>query len=140
MAFFVDTNVCSKWESNPEVHANWLKESARLKSQGHEYVSCSLILLELLSRLAKPEPAYFSSDLRSFVFLSNNGTTRILPFPAKFALKAALGIDSPVSKFEGSDFQQWLDCVRSSPSREALTTGDVEIGSTLFTYGIASVS
>ena len=136
MPFFADTNVCSKWETDPGVHANWLAEKARLESLGHEYVSCSLVLVELLSRLVKPEPAYFSSDLKSFLFLSKNETARFLPFPAKFALKTALGVDSRVSRFDAEEFHNWSKCVTSAKSREALGNAEVEMDSMLLTYGI----
>lgn len=136
MPFFADTNVCSKWESDPGVHANWVAAKARLESLGHEYVSCPLVLIELLSRLVKPEPAYFSSDLKSFLFLSNNETARFLPFPAKFALKTVFGVDSPVSRFDAGEFQNWLKCVISAKSRDALANGEVEMDSALLTYGL----
>ena len=126
MPFFADTNVCSKWESDPRVHRNWLAAKARLESQGLEYVSCSLVLVELLCRLVKPEPKYFSSDLKSFLFLGNNGRARFLPFPAKFALKTVLNVVSPVSPFDSGDFQQWLNCVTASSTRDALSNGEVE--------------
>ena len=134
MPFFADTNVCSKWESDPNVRQNWLAAKARLESEGHQYVSCSLVLIELLSRLIKPEPSYFSDDLKSFLFL--NTAKRVLPFPAKFVLKTVLDINSPVSLFDSADFKNWLNCVVASPSRKTLSDGEVEMGSSLLTYGI----
>jgi len=136
MPFFVDTNVCSKWESDTSVRQNWLAARKNLESRGQEYVSCPLVLVELLSRLVKPEPRYFSTDLKSFLFLSNDGGARFLTFPAKFVLKQVLQVDSPISPFDPADFKQWCAIITASPSREALTNGEVEMGSPLLTYGV----
>ena len=136
MPFFVDTNVCSKWESDATVHQNWLAARKDLESRGQEYVCCPLVLVELLSRLVNPEPQYFFTDLKSLRFLSNDGEARFLAFPAKFALKQVLQVDSPISPFDPADFQQWCAIVTASPSREALADGEVEMGSRLLTYGM----
>ena len=64
MAFLADTNVCSKWGSDPGVAKTWQAARTQLESQGHSYVACPLVLIELLARLVKPEPKYFSKDLR----------------------------------------------------------------------------
>jgi hypothetical protein len=136
MPFFADTNVCSKWESDTAVHQNWLAAKRTLESRGQEYVSCPLVLVELLSTLVKPEPQYFSSDLKSFLFLSNDGGARFLTSPAKFALKQVLQVGSPISPFDSADFKQWCAIITASSSREALTNGEVEMGSPLLTYGV----
>ena len=70
------------------------------------------------------------------MFLSNNGAARFLPFPAKFVLKQVLKVDSPVSPFDSADFKQWCAIITASPSRGALADGEVEMGSSLLTYGV----
>jgi hypothetical protein len=136
MPFFADTNVCSKWETDPVVKQNWQVAKAQLESEGHKYVACPLVLIELLSQLVKPESKYFSEDLKSFLFLGN-AQERFLSFPGAFVLKTILGVQSPVTTLHPSDFNQILRCVVSASSREALESGDVELtGSTLFSYGL----
>jgi hypothetical protein len=137
LPFFADTNICDKWESDQDVNRNWLAAKARLEAQGENYVSCPLVLIELLSRLVKPEPAYFSKDLKSFIFQSNNAHNDFLTFPAKFVLKTVLNIDCPVSHFDASDFAQWARVVLSAPSRHAIDQGEVDLGSSLVSYGLS---
>jgi hypothetical protein len=136
MPFFADTNVCSKWQSDTVVRHNWEIAKAHLESQGHAYVSCPLVLIELLARLIKPEPRYFSKDLKSFLFLED-GQGKILPFPAEFVAKTVLNMESPITKLHPEDFRQMLRCVISARSREDLGSGDVELpDSILLSYGI----
>lgn len=136
MPFFADTNVCSKWESDPIVRRDWQAAKARLESEGYEYVACPLVLIELLARLVKPEPKYFSKDLKAFLFLSNS-QNKFLPFPGAFVLKTVLNVQSPVTALHPSDFNQMLECVVLANSREALSSGEVEMpGSPLFSYGL----
>jgi hypothetical protein len=137
MPFFADTNVCSKWESDLALKRNWEGAKADLESRGHQYVACPEVLIELLDRLVKPEPEYFSKDLRSFAFLNGPEEVEFLPFPGAFVLKAALGLDSPVARFNTAHFRQWLQCVLAAPTRDALSSGKVEMnGSMLVSYGI----
>jgi hypothetical protein len=136
MPFFADTNVCSKWQSDAVVRQNWAVAKAHLESQGHAYVSCPLVLIELLARLIKPEPKYFSTDLKAFLFLAD-GQDKMLPFPAEFVAKTVLNTESPITKLHAEDFRQMLQCVVSATSREGLGSGEVELpGSTLLSYGI----
>lgn len=136
MPFFADTNVCSKWESDPVVRQNWQAVKARLESQGHQYVACPLVLIELLARLIRPEPKYFSKDLKSFLFLADS-QGRMLPFPGEFVARTVLNVESRITKLHAEEFSQMLQCVVSATSREALSSGDVELpGSTAFSYGI----
>ena len=137
MPFFADTNVCSRWESDLVVKRNWESAKTDLESRGHRYVACPEVLIELLDRLVKPEPEYFSKDLRSFAFLNGPGEVEFLQFPGAFVLKAALGVDSPITRFNTAHFRQWLQCVLAAPTRDALSSGKVELnGSTLVSYGI----
>lgn len=136
MAFLADTNICSKYGTDPVVGKNWQAARALLESQGHEYVVCPLVLIELLARLVKPEPLYFPKDLKSFQFLGAN-QDRFLPFPGDFVLKTVLGVDSPVTALHPSDFSEMLQCVVSATSREAISDGDVELPiSTRLSYGL----
>lgn len=136
MPFFADTNVCSKWRSDAVVRQNWEIAKAHLELQGHAYVSCPLVLIELLVRLIKPEPKYFPTDLKSFLFLAD-GQDKMLPFPVEFVAKTVLNMESPITKLHAEDFRQMLQCVVSATSREDLGSGDVELpGSTLLSYGI----
>lgn len=108
-----------------------------LEAIGHEYVSCPLLLIELLSRLAKPEPQFFTKDLKSFLFLSNDGTSSFLDFPGAFVLKEILGTSSPVARFNKADFRDWCRCVLLADSRDALSNADVVMGSyDPFSYGL----
>lgn len=136
MSFFADTNVCSKWVSDPVVRQNWQAVKAKLESEGHEYVACPLVLIELLARLFKPEPSYFSKDLKSFLFLAD-GQDNMLPFPGAFVARTVLNVESPITKLHEEDFIEMLRVVVSATSREALICADVELpGSTPFSYGI----
>jgi hypothetical protein len=136
MPFFADTNVCSKWESDPVVHRNWQAVKAKLESEGDEYVACPLVLIELLARLVKPDPRYFSKDLKSFLFLAD-GQGKMLSFPVAFVAKTVLTVDSPITKLHKEDFVEMLRVVVSATSREALSSGDVELpDSPAFTYGM----
>jgi hypothetical protein len=136
MPFFADTNICSKCQSDAVVRRNWELVKARLESQGHAYVACPLVLIELLARLIKPEPKHFSRDLKSFLFLADD-RDKMLPFPAAFVAKTVLNIESRITKLHAEDFSQMLQCVVSATSREDLGRGDVDHpGSTLFSYGI----
>ena len=133
---FGDTNICDKWESDTRVNQNWLDAKARLESQGEAYVSCPMVLIELLSRLIKPEPEYFSDDLQSFIFQSNNAQNSFLTFPGKFVLRTVLDTDSPISRFQGADFSQWAKLVLSAPSRQSIASAEVELGSSSISYGL----
>jgi hypothetical protein len=136
MAFLADTNVCSKWESDPAVSKNWQAARTELESRGHQYVACPLVLIELLARLVKPEPKYFPKDLKSFVFLQTN-QRKFLPLPGYFVVKTVLGVDSPVTALHPADFDQMLQCIVSATSREAISSGDVELPiSTQISYGL----
>src|SRR5580700_6347856 len=136
MAFLADTNVCSKWESDPSVSKNWQTARAKLEAQGHRYVACPLVLIELLARLVKPEPRYFPKDLKSFLFLGAS-QDRFLPLPGAFVLKTVLCVDSPVTALHPPDFREMLQCVVSATSREAISNGDVELSiSTRLSYGL----
>jgi len=136
MPFFADTNVCSKWESDPVVHRNWRAVKAKLESEGHEYVACPLVLIELLARVIKAEPRYFSKDLKSFLFLAD-GQGRMLSFPGAFVAKTVLNAESPITRLHEEDFVEMLRVVVSATSREALSSGDVELpDSPSFTYGM----
>jgi hypothetical protein len=99
-------------------------------------VVCPLVLIELLLRLVKPEPKHFGKDVESFSFLTNN-CQKFLPFPGEFTLKTVLQVpDSPVAAMDEADFEQWAELVLKAASREALTNGDVELGTTLISYGV----
>ncbi len=136
MPFFADTNVCSKWESDPVVRRKWQAEKAKLESKGHRYVACPLVLIELLARLAKPEPTYFFKDLKSFLFLAH-GQDNMLPFPGEFVARTVLNVGSPITRLHEEDFMEMLRIVVSATSRDALTSADVELPEpTPFSYGI----
>jgi len=138
MPFFADTNVCSNWVSDSVVKGNWERVQTSLEARGEKYVSCPLVLIELLAGLLKPEPRYFTSDLKRFAFLAGQGDTEFLAFPGAFVLKTVLKVESPVARFNASHFKQWLECVLAAPSREALDSGDVEMyGSELVSFGIS---
>src|SRR5262249_42884681 len=107
MPFFADTNVCSKWVSDPTIRQRWKAEKARLEDSGFEYTSCPLVLIELLSRLVKPEPQYFSEDIKSFLFLAR-GSDGFLPFPAGFISETILKTTSAITKLHPSDFTEML--------------------------------
>src|ERR1700683_5495874 len=137
MPFFVDTNLCSKIPSNPGLYAKWVETKTNLESCGQKYVISPLVLIELLSGLAKPEPEYFQSDLRRFKFLAGGGKSEFLSFPGAFVLQTVLNIPSPVAAFKPADFQQWLAVTCEAQSRADLVNADVELDrSALLTFGL----
>jgi hypothetical protein len=94
------------------------------------------VLIELLRRLEKPEPAYFSADLKSFIFQSNNAASTFLTFPGEFVLQTVLDTHSAESRFHGGDFSQWVKIVLSAQSRDAIGFAEVELDSSLISYGL----
>lgn len=96
MSFFADTNICSKWETDPKVKKVWETTKADLEVKGHRYVVCPEVLIELLCRLIQAAPQFFSSDLKSFAFLNSHADTEFLAFPGASVLKAVLDIERPV--------------------------------------------
>jgi hypothetical protein len=137
MPFFADTNLCAKVPKNPSLQARWSKASEQFSRQGLEYAICPLVLLELLAGLAKPEPAYFKSDLKRFIFLANDGNAEFLPFPGSFALKTILSTNSPVARFSRADFEQWLKVMLLATTRDDLSSGRVDLyRSSLVSYGL----
>jgi hypothetical protein len=135
--FFADTNICSKWESDPALGRKWQQVKCELEGGGHRYVACPEVLIELLCRLEDPQPEYFSKDLKSFAFLASQPGTEFLEFPGAFVLKAVLNCESPVSRFSPTHFKQWLECVLAAPSRSDLSAGNVELyESRLMSFGM----
>ena len=107
MAFFADTNLCAKVPKNPKLQLKWINAKEQFSTQGLDYAICpfSLVLMELLAGLTKPEPAFFRSDLKRFVFLGNDGNAVFLPFPGAFALTTILNLDSPVARYSQGRFR-----------------------------------
>ena len=135
--FFADTNICSKWESDPALMSRWKQVKAELVGAGHRYAMCPEVLIELLCRLEDPQPQYFPKDLKSFAFLASQPGTEFLEFPGAFVLKSVLNCESPVSKFAPAHFKQWLQCVLAAPSRSDLSAGNVELyESRLMSFGM----
>jgi hypothetical protein len=137
MPFFADTNLCVKVLKSLSLQPKWSKAKEQFSRQGLEYAVCPLVLLELLAGLAKPEPAYFKSDLGRFIFLANGGNAEFLPFPGSFALKTILNANSPVARFDKADFEQWLNVTLLAATRDDLSSGRVDLyRSSLVSFGL----
>ncbi len=137
MPYFVDTNLCSKVANDPSAQSLWTKATEQFARDAQKYVICPLVLLELLRGLAKPEPTFFKNDLQRLSFLAGDGTPEFLEFPGAFVLKTTLGLRSPVSRFSGADFAQWLQVTISAETREDLVHGRVELyASKLVSFGL----
>jgi hypothetical protein len=95
------------------------------------------VLLVLLKGLAKPEPTFFQKDLEKLSFLAGDGSSSFLEFPGVFVLKTVLGSPSPVARFSGSDFSQWLTIILSAQTRDDLVDGRVEMyKSRMLSFGL----
>src|SRR5262245_56507725 len=127
MAFFADTNLCAKVPKNLNLRAKWSKAKEQFAREGLEYAICPFVLLELLAGLAKPEPTFFESDLKRFIFLADDGSAKFLPFPGAFALKTILNTNSPVARFSVADFEKWLNVTLSANARDDLSSGRVDL-------------
>jgi hypothetical protein len=137
MPVITDTNLCSKIPNNAGLYAKWAEKKTSLESFGQKYAIAPLVLIELLSGLAKPEPKYFQSDLRRFKFLAGEGKSEFLSFPRDFVLQTVLNVRSTVAAFRPSDFQQWLEVTCQAQNRGDLVNANVELyGSALFSFGL----
>ena len=105
MAFLVDTNLCSKIPSSRTLETKWVELSNSLRQEGHRYVICPLVLIELLIGLFTPEPKFFESDLHRFLFLAGESKSEVLPFPGAFLLRTVLNAPSLATKLGPEDFQ-----------------------------------
>jgi hypothetical protein len=127
MPYFVDTNLCSKVLKDPSLQKQWGNAKRQFARDGHQYVICPLVLLELLKGLAKPEPEFFNSDLQRLSFLAGSGPRQFLELPGAFVLKTVLGSPSPVARFSSADFDQWLKVTLNADTRDALVQGRVAL-------------
>ena len=127
MPFFADTNLCDTASRDPALCAKFMAAKKHFELEGHKYVVCPLVLAELVAGLATPEPSYFKSDLRRFVFLAGEGTPVFLDFPGAFVLRTVLDCKSPVAKLNKGDFEQWLNVTLGASTRDDLVQGRVEM-------------
>ena len=131
-----DTNVCGTLLT-PAYEDDLADIKARI-SRRFKIVISPQTLVELLDALTKSDSSHFELHKDRLRLMAGGGRPVFLMFPAAFALKRILGLNSPAVKFGPADFEQWFRIVLRAKSRDEMLQGFVTDprGDPSQTYGL----